>query len=141
MASSSGPLPTEGSADSWKNSFTGWRFKRDRNRFIFAVTACCLTYAGVMFSEWKERNRRHSSIQKDIEREQWRAAQLGLTDKRDVVAADLSITAPSPADDGFAQQYIEQLKNSGSYIENVAASFITTKSAAAAAAAAAAAKS
>eukprot|EP00331_Platyophrya_macrostoma_P002554 CAMPEP_0176420446 /NCGR_PEP_ID=MMETSP0127-20121128/8611_1 /TAXON_ID=938130 /ORGANISM="Platyophrya macrostoma, Strain WH" /LENGTH=85 /DNA_ID=CAMNT_0017801043 /DNA_START=185 /DNA_END=443 /DNA_ORIENTATION=- len=79
------------------------------------------------------KERRHSSIQKDIEREQWRAAQLGL-DAPQKPTGDQASNGASVVvgDDGFAQKYIEQLKSSGSYIENVAATFITTKTAASA---------
>mmetsp|Transcript_73714 Transcript_73714/g.85622 ORF Transcript_73714/g.85622 Transcript_73714/m.85622 type:complete len:141 (-) Transcript_73714:188-610(-) len=136
--SSSGPQhtqvpPSTGGGETWKSSFTGWRFKRDRNRFLIAVSSCCICYVGVLFTEWKERNRRHSSIQKDIEREQWRAAQLGL-DAPQKPTGDQASNGASVVvgDDGFAQKYIEQLKSSGSYIENVAATFITTKTAASA---------
>ncbi|AIN96002.1 hypothetical protein LPMP_090860 [Leishmania panamensis] len=67
-------------------------FKRPSERRL--VIGCALTalaiYWAVYFSEEKERNRRHASIEKDIERERWRARELGLA---------------APTDDGFAERY------------------------------------
>lgn len=67
-------------------------FKRARDRRL--LLGCTLTavgiYCAVYFSEEKERNRRHASIEKDIERERWRARELGLS---------------APVDDGFAERY------------------------------------
>ncbi|GET86341.1 hypothetical protein, conserved [Leishmania tarentolae] len=67
-------------------------FKRASEKHL--VIGCTLTalgiYCAVYFSEEKERNRRHASIKKDIERERWRARELGLA---------------APIDDGFAERY------------------------------------
>lgn len=68
-------------------------FKRPRDRRL--VVGSCITaaaiYLAVYYSEEKQRDRRHASIAKDIERERWRAKELGLVD---------------PVDDGFAEKYI-----------------------------------
>jgi hypothetical protein len=91
-------------ADLQRTKLIGWRFKSDRNKFFFALVGSLACYVGVLFSEVQEKQRRHSSIQKDIEREQWRAQQLGVDKK---------------SDDGFADAYIHKLKESGEYDRNI----------------------
>ena len=54
------------------------------------------TFVGVSVSEEVQKERRHASIEKDIVREKWRAAQLGLETR----------------DDGFADKYLKELKES-----------------------------
>lgn len=87
-----------------KSKFIGWRFKSDRNKFFIALAGSLACYIGVLYSEVQEKQRRHSSIQKDIEREAWRAQQLGVDKK---------------GDDGFADAYIHKLKESGEYDRNI----------------------
>jgi hypothetical protein len=88
-----------------RDRIIGWRFKRDRNKFLIALVGSIACYVGVLYSEVQEKQRRHSSIQKDIEREQWRAKQLGREGHM--------------PDDGFATQYIGKLKESGEYDRNI----------------------
>ncbi|KAG5510586.1 hypothetical protein JKF63_06883 [Porcisia hertigi] len=70
-------------------------FKRacDRRLVVGSTLAALGIYCLVYLSEEKERNRRHASIKKDIERERWRARELGLA---------------APTDDGFAERYEKQ---------------------------------
>lgn len=67
-------------------------FKRARDRRLVIGSACAAIgiYVAIYWSEEKERTRRHTSIEKDIERERWRARELGLE---------------KPRDDGFADRY------------------------------------
>ncbi|TPP41695.1 Ras family protein [Leishmania donovani] len=67
-------------------------FKRASERRLVVVCALAALgiYSAVYLYEEKERNRRHASIKKDIERERWRARELGLA---------------APIDDGFAERY------------------------------------
>ncbi|CAD2220389.1 hypothetical protein AGDE_02041 [Angomonas deanei] len=71
----------------------GFKRKRDRNLALFSIFGCIFVYFAVYFSEEREKNRRHNSIEKDIERERWRAQELGKEVHHD---------------DGFAEKYIEQ---------------------------------
>ncbi|EPY34379.1 hypothetical protein STCU_01614 [Strigomonas culicis] len=77
--------------DPLMKNIIGWKRKKDRNLVIFALSGCLLTYVAVYLNEERERHRKHKSIEKDIERERWRAQELGLR---------------APADDGFADTYI-----------------------------------
>ena len=52
-------------------------------------------FTWINWSEEVEAKRRHSSIEKDIERERWRAKELGRT---------------TVMDDGFADRYMASLK-------------------------------
>ncbi|KEG07122.1 hypothetical protein DQ04_10821000 [Trypanosoma grayi] len=75
-------------------TWIGWKRRRDKQIFLGSILAAAAMYAGVYYYEEKERNRRHTSIEKDIERERWRAQELGLGE---------------PTDDGFAKRHIERL--------------------------------
>jgi len=68
-------------------------FKRPKDRRL-VIGSCIMAasiYIAVYLSEERQRERRHASIGKDIERERWRAKELGLME---------------PVDDGFAENYI-----------------------------------
>lgn len=72
----------------------GWRRAKDK-RLVAGCTALVLViYFAVWWSEEKERLRKHTSIERDIEREKWRAEELGLE---------------HPTDDGFAEHYLQTL--------------------------------
>ncbi|KAG5485523.1 hypothetical protein LSCM1_07609 [Leishmania martiniquensis] len=68
----------------------GFKRAADRRLVIGCTLAAVGIYWAVYWSEEEERHRRHASIEKDIERERWRARELGLE---------------APTDDGFAQRY------------------------------------
>lgn len=99
-----GGMSTSSSANH-RSRLIGWRSKTDRNKFLFALVGSIACYVGVLYSEVQENQRRHSSIQKDIERERWRAQQLGIEGQT--------------SDDGFAHAYLHQLKESGEYERNI----------------------
>lgn len=69
----------------------------------FGVLFSLGSFYGVWWSMEQEKNRRHTSIARDIEREKWRRKQLGLPEK-DVY------------DDGFADIYENQEKNKADVI-------------------------
>ncbi|KAH8604937.1 hypothetical protein ERJ75_001664800 [Trypanosoma vivax] len=69
----------------------GWRRRTDRHMFFGSIFAAIAIYASVYYSEERNRERRHASIAKDIERERWRAQELGYG---------------VPTDDGFAERYL-----------------------------------
>ena len=67
-----------------------------RGQTAWCVAGCLFvigTFVGVSVNEELQKVRRHSSIAKDIEREKWRATQLGLETR----------------DDGFAETYMNDL--------------------------------
>ncbi|KPI88426.1 hypothetical protein ABL78_2491 [Leptomonas seymouri] len=68
----------------------GFKRRRDKRLVLGSTLVAIGIYVAVYWSEERERDRRHLSIEKDIERERWRACELGL-DK--------------PADDGFVDRY------------------------------------
>lgn len=72
-----------------------FRRPRDKKLVIAACMFVVFTYSSVWWTEEREKRRKHTSIEKDIERERWRADQLGLG-------------APE-ADDGFADTYLAGL--------------------------------
>lgn len=74
--------------------WVGWRRVKDKRMLIASCIAVIATYWIVEWREDRQLKRRHTSIAKDIERERWRAAQLGLD---------------SPSDDGFATKYMQNL--------------------------------
>ncbi|KAL7700539.1 hypothetical protein N2W54_001249 [Lotmaria passim] len=69
---------------------TGLKRARDKRLVLFSTLTALGIYVAIYWNEEKERNRRHTSIEKDIERERWRARELGLS---------------KPTDDGFADRY------------------------------------
>ncbi|KAH9586376.1 Protein Pet117 [Trypanosoma melophagium] len=77
------------------SSWVGWSRPRDKYIFFGSIIAAIAMYVGISYNEEKERKRRHQSIEKDIERERWRAQQLGLE---------------TPKDDGFAERYIQRIR-------------------------------
>ncbi|EAN89012.1 hypothetical protein C3747_16g1164c [Trypanosoma cruzi] len=76
-------------------SWIGWNRLRDKQLFFGSLFFATSIYAAVHYSEEKERRRRHVSIENDIERERWRAKELGLEE---------------PRDDGFADAYMKKLR-------------------------------
>jgi hypothetical protein len=68
----------------------GFRRARDKRLVVGSALTAIGIYVAIYWSEEKEKNRRHTSIEKDIERERWRARELGLG---------------KPTDDGFAARY------------------------------------
>ncbi|CBH18323.1 uncharacterized protein TEOVI_000177900 [Trypanosoma equiperdum] len=83
------------SGDQTALKWVGWRRRVDKQLFFGSILVAAAVYAGVYYSEEAERSRRHASIAKDIERERWRALELGLEE---------------PTDDGFADKYIGQTR-------------------------------
>ncbi|ESL05999.1 hypothetical protein TRSC58_06334 [Trypanosoma rangeli SC58] len=75
-------------------SWIGWNRLRDRQLFFGSILVAASIYTAVYYSEESERQRRHTSIEKDIERERWRAKELGLGE---------------PRDDGFADAYLQKV--------------------------------
>lgn len=78
-----------------KSPLVYWSRPRDAAAFLCGAAFVVSTFAGVMMYDTKERTRRHSSIEKDIERERWRAKELGLGAPED--------------DDGFATAYTKKV--------------------------------
>lgn len=72
--------------------WVGLRRAKDRRLVMASVVFVIVIYNAVYWSEEKVKVRRHESIMKDIERERWRAKELGLR---------------VPTDDGFAERYSE----------------------------------
>lgn len=70
---------------------------RDKAVLYGSVLIALGAYIGVYYTEEIEKNRRHKSIEKDIERERWRARELGLA---------------APSDDGFADTYLARVQRS-----------------------------
>ncbi|KAG5484629.1 hypothetical protein CUR178_07220 [Leishmania enriettii] len=77
-------------SDPTVQQLVGFKRASDRHLVVGCTLAALGIYWAVYFSEENERNRRHASIEKDIERERWRARELGLA---------------APTDDGFAERY------------------------------------
>lgn len=78
-----------------------WYARRDVIKLtagcLFSVLACW----GVWYNDELQRRRRHSSIAKDIERENWRAAQIAASEGRPFQRVD----------DGFAERFVADPKN------------------------------
>ncbi|KPA77597.1 putative mitochondrial hypothetical protein [Leptomonas pyrrhocoris] len=68
----------------------GFKRARDKRLVICSALTALGIYVAIYWSEERERTRRHTSIEKDIERERWRARELGLG---------------KPTDDGFVERY------------------------------------
>ena len=103
-----------GSGGEW----IGWRRWRDVALFFGSISFIFATYFGVEFFENQQKVRRHHSIERDIERELWRARELGLvgpagTEDVSSTTNDESGKAravTSVDDDGFADKYLDELK-------------------------------
>jgi hypothetical protein len=67
---------------------------RQAKYFGLSIAFALGTLAAVTLQEEVDKTRRHASIARDIEREKWRAKQLGLEAR----------------DDGFADKFIEEKK-------------------------------
>lgn len=90
-----------GSGGTW----IGWRRWRDVVPFVASIAFIFTAYFGGEFYENKQKFRRHQSIEKDIEREMWRAKELGLS------TAPKDGEAPKTVDDdGFAEKYLTDAK-------------------------------
>ncbi len=73
--------------------------------FVLSTVFCVGTFVVVSLQEEVQKTRRHSSIERDIEREKWRAKELGKEVK----------------DDGFAEKFILEKKMSAPSILDKAA--------------------
>lgn len=75
--------------------------RRDRLILFGAIGFSALALAGVWYNDEEQRRRRHKAIATDIERERWRAQQIGS--KLGVEVGHL--------DDGFAKKFLSAPEN------------------------------
>jgi leucyl aminopeptidase (aminopeptidase T) len=75
--------------------------RKDAMKLGAAAAFSVVTLFGVWLNDEKQRERRHSSIAKDIEREQWRARQIAEAEGRPV----------EQLDDGFADKFMSDPAN------------------------------
>lgn len=80
--------------DPLASRWIGWHRAKDRRLVIGSTVLVTVVYFAIWWNEEQERLRKHTSIEKDIERERWRAEELGLG---------------KPKDDGFAEAYLQKL--------------------------------